>query len=227
MYSRGLPFLCENMTMAKGKNVCTVFSHHRRRRAHQLCDVSLSLTHSLALSLPRPPPTFYRSFTPPPKLFTPSPPKGTSHPLASIPAQSSPPSKCFLCMELFVLLLGVGVFAFFPPPATSRPWELAIKAPVVDGWNVVDRKMINKSRISLDEVRTRRRGKQRERKASPAAAHRADRYAGEFPMARVMKRQSCDRLKPWLTDGDSKAERRKIRSPIIMGKGCSYNNLVS
>jgi hypothetical protein len=133
MYSRGLPFLCENMTMAKGKNVCTVFSHHRRRRAHQLCDVSLSLTHSLALSLslalPHPPTTFYRSFTPPPKLFTPSPPKGTSHPLASIPAQSSPPSKCFLCMELFVLLLGVGVFAFFSSTGDLSPLRACHQGP--------------------------------------------------------------------------------------------------
>lgn len=73
------------------------FSHHRRRRRRcrttkQLCDdVSFSIPHT----------------TPPPKLFTPSPQSHATFGFGLV-AESSPPSKCFLCLELFVLVLGVG-----------------------------------------------------------------------------------------------------------------------
>lgn len=83
--------------------------------AHQLCD-DVSLFPSIHPSLP----------PPPPKLFTPflaflSLSLSLSHshltPLRFVVGEQ-PPSKCFLCMELFVLLLGVGYS--FPPSSRHR-----------------------------------------------------------------------------------------------------------
>lgn len=85
----------------------------------------------------------FPSLTPlPPKLFTPSPqPRATCFTSEWVAGwtrvgvrESLPPPKCFLCMELFVLLLGVGYS--FSSTKLSHPATDAI----LDSRNVVYRK---------------------------------------------------------------------------------------
>lgn len=97
MYSRGSLF-CARMWRYRVEACVRVFSHHRRRTT-QLCD-DVSLFPSLTLP-------------PPPKLFASHLPPAT--PLGAFCSTNSPTSPCFLCMELFVLLLGVA-YSFFPFP---------------------------------------------------------------------------------------------------------------
>lgn len=97
----------------------------------------------------------FPSLTPtPPKLFPlPKPPSlsrfsstframslfsSNQRMFTSINAQ--PPSKCFLCMELFVLLLGVGYsFSSFPSFLSTSSPTTTISPDLLDSRNVVYR----------------------------------------------------------------------------------------